>query len=355
MVIKKARRRQVFCLDGNRCLGCGSSRDLEIDHIVPQAAGGPNCWNNLQTLCRPCNQGKTDRPLDYRSPERRLKAARKCGCGWTLPLVLRPFGETAEPRESIWETCGAVERHADRLGGRWVFAGTWLPIAELFEKLNDGVTLEEFLDLYEGIDRSDAEWVIARQVEFLRDIPIVWLDPPPNRPTGSFDRWAVGNLVDNVNRGLYAEWLVGQALGIIGEGDHRTEWDWCDLRYRDVTIEVKASGLSQTWNPERQSTPRFDISPRRSAWNADTEQWRTFDPPQRLANFYVFCLHRAIPATIKDVQDPQRWTFWVVPTRWLDKELGGQKSVGVATLNRLTRSVDWEAIPAVLSLLIDGD
>ncbi|MCY4649931.1 MAG: hypothetical protein OXC98_06145 [bacterium] len=188
------------------------------------------------------------------------------------------------------------------------------------------------------------------------DIPILWLKPPPSPPPGSFNRWALGNLVSNANRGLYAEWLVGQALGVIGDGDYRTEWDSCDLRYRGVTIEVKASGLSQTWNPEKQSTPRFDIRPRKMAWNDETDQWQTFDPPRRVANFYVFCLHETLPpATNKDVQDPQWWTFWVIPTRVLDEQLGMQKSVGVGTLNRLTRSVEWKAIPAELSSLIEGD
>ena len=172
MNVKKQRRQRVLDLDGEACLSCGSSRELEVDHIIPQTVDGPNCWNNLQTLCRQCNQRKADQPIDYRSPERRIEAAQKCGCGWKMPLVVRPFGESVEQRESIWETCGAVERDADRLGGKWVFAGTWLPIAEMFEKLNDGVTLEEFLDWYEGIDRSDAEWVIARQVETLRNVGI---------------------------------------------------------------------------------------------------------------------------------------------------------------------------------------
>ncbi|MCZ0938350.1 MAG: hypothetical protein OXJ55_06920 [Caldilineaceae bacterium] len=187
------------------------------------------------------------------------------------------------------------------------------------------------------------------------DIPIVWLKPPPSPPPGSFNRWAVGNLVDNVNRGLYAEWLVGQALGIIDDADHRTEWNSYDLRYRNLTIEVKASGISQTWNLEQMSTPRFDIRPRKMAWDPDTDQWQTFDPPRRLADIYVFCLHDTVPATNKDVQDPLCWVFWVVPTSVLDEELGGQKSVGVGTLNRLTRSVAWEAIPEVLSSFVGGD
>ena len=48
---------------------------------------------------------------------------------------------------------------------------------------------------------------------------------------GRFQDWALGNLVGNTNRGIFAEWLVGQALGAIGEDETREEWDECDLRY----------------------------------------------------------------------------------------------------------------------------
>ncbi len=65
--------------------------------------------------------------------------------------------------------CAVVERNSDRLSGKWVFAGTWL-IAELFEKLNDGASLDEFLELYEGIERSDAERIIDCQLELLQAV-----------------------------------------------------------------------------------------------------------------------------------------------------------------------------------------
>ena len=37
-----------------------------------------------------------------------------------------------------------------------------------------------------------------------------------------FSRWATGNLFDNRNRGIFSEWLVGQALGVIEADDVRT-------------------------------------------------------------------------------------------------------------------------------------
>lgn len=45
--------------DGHKCRNCGSTRHLEIDHIRPQALGGSHHPENLQTLCRPCNQRRS--------------------------------------------------------------------------------------------------------------------------------------------------------------------------------------------------------------------------------------------------------------------------------------------------------
>lgn len=56
----------VYRRDGYKCLSCGSQKELTLDHIVPKSIGGTNHKNNLQTLCKPCNQKKGDRIRDYR-------------------------------------------------------------------------------------------------------------------------------------------------------------------------------------------------------------------------------------------------------------------------------------------------
>ena len=60
----KGVREEVFRRDGYTCQMCGASKDdgakLELDHIIPVAQGGTNDLNNLQTLCRECNQNKSD-------------------------------------------------------------------------------------------------------------------------------------------------------------------------------------------------------------------------------------------------------------------------------------------------------
>ena len=48
----------IFNRDGNKCLQCGSTEHLTIDHIVPVYHGGGNEYSNLRTLCNRCNAGR---------------------------------------------------------------------------------------------------------------------------------------------------------------------------------------------------------------------------------------------------------------------------------------------------------
>lgn len=71
--IRAARLKQLIERYGKLCLRCGDTNDLQIDHVIPRAAGGPDDFTNLQILCRPCNQAKGTAIADYRqSPGRPL-------------------------------------------------------------------------------------------------------------------------------------------------------------------------------------------------------------------------------------------------------------------------------------------
>ena len=48
----------------------------------------------------------------------------------------------------------------DRLGGRICFAGTRVPVDALFENLEAGMSLDEFLDEFEGVTREQAVAVL---------------------------------------------------------------------------------------------------------------------------------------------------------------------------------------------------
>jgi len=51
-------RRAVFERDGGKCAECGSTFDLQYDHVIPVALGGASTVENLQLLCGDCNRQK---------------------------------------------------------------------------------------------------------------------------------------------------------------------------------------------------------------------------------------------------------------------------------------------------------
>jgi uncharacterized protein (DUF433 family) len=55
-----------------------------------------------------------------------------------------------------WTECTAVERSPARVSGAWVFRGTRVPVKALFENLEDGATLDQFLEWFPGVTREQA-------------------------------------------------------------------------------------------------------------------------------------------------------------------------------------------------------
>jgi uncharacterized protein (DUF433 family) len=47
-----------------------------------------------------------------------------------------------------------------RVSGAWVFQGTRIPVAALFENLEDGVSLAEFVELFPGVTEKQARLVL---------------------------------------------------------------------------------------------------------------------------------------------------------------------------------------------------
>ena len=59
-----------------------------------------------------------------------------------------------------WNSCPAVELNPELVSGAWVFRGTRVPISALFENLRDGLTVNEFVNLYPGVDLIDVTKVL---------------------------------------------------------------------------------------------------------------------------------------------------------------------------------------------------
>jgi uncharacterized protein (DUF433 family) len=47
-----------------------------------------------------------------------------------------------------WSKCAAVESIPGKVSGAWVFRGTRMPVATVFENLEDGMTIDEIMEQF---------------------------------------------------------------------------------------------------------------------------------------------------------------------------------------------------------------
>ena len=59
-----------------------------------------------------------------------------------------------------WADCPAVEQDPQHHSGVWMFSGTRVPVAALFQNLSDGVSLTEFVEIFLGFGTAQARLVL---------------------------------------------------------------------------------------------------------------------------------------------------------------------------------------------------
>ena len=59
-----------------------------------------------------------------------------------------------------WLECSAVDRAPGKVSGAWLFNDTRVPIKALFENLESGATVEDFLEWFPGVSREQIEAVL---------------------------------------------------------------------------------------------------------------------------------------------------------------------------------------------------
>jgi len=150
-----------------------------------------------------------------------------------------------------------------------------------------------------------------------------------------FSNWTSGDLLQNIVRGPFAEWLVHNALDI-DPGRHRDPWAQFDVSVRGKGLEIKAAAYFQRWE---QNKPKI-----------------TFSIPinQRNGAGFIFCLLGKeddwITRREPDPLDMTEWCFWVVANNKLPKS----KTIGLNPLKKLFgKSIQFNQIHAEVNLLID--
>lgn len=71
-----------------------------------------------------------------------------------------------------WSQCPAVESVPGKVSGAWVFKGTRMPVAAVFENLEDGMTIEEIMEQYD---------VTREQIAAVLDFAARSLESPARR------------------------------------------------------------------------------------------------------------------------------------------------------------------------------
>lgn len=66
-----------------------------------------------------------------------------------------------------WSSCPAIERTPDKVSSAWVFRGTRVPVKALFENLEDGASVDDFLEWFPGVTKNQVDAVLEHATKSL--------------------------------------------------------------------------------------------------------------------------------------------------------------------------------------------
>ena len=66
-----------------------------------------------------------------------------------------------------WNNCGAVERIPGKVSGEWLFSSTRVPVRALFENIEGGASVVDFLEWFPGVTRAQVDAVLEHASQSL--------------------------------------------------------------------------------------------------------------------------------------------------------------------------------------------
>ena len=167
------------------------------------------------------------------------------------------------------------------------------------------------------------------------------------RTVGDFWQWAYSDILSNRNRSIFAEFIVGVALGAVGQP--RVEWNSADLQYDRFKVEVKCSADLQSWQQERPSRVQFSIR-KAVVWNRHTGKYE--GTPARCADVYVFCHYPERDKAKANVLCVAAWDFYVIATETLNREFGDAQSVSLSAIRRTALHCKFDGLKAAVDSVL---
>lgn len=127
--------------------------------------------------------------------------------------------------------------------------------------------------------------------------------------------WAHSDLLDNAERGAFAEYLVARAVG--DRSTHRTNWEKYDITSSEgIHIEVKTSAYLQSWGQDKLSIIKFGIG-KTYGYNYEINSYES--EKKRQADVYVFCVLTETDQEQLNPLDTAQWDFYVLAAKVFDE------------------------------------
>ncbi len=159
---------------------------------------------------------------------------------------------------------------------------------------------------------------------------------------GEFLEWAHGELLDNRNRGIVAEFIIAKALGLAGT--RRVEWDDVDLVYEGRSIEIKSAANLQSWEQTAPVNCKFNIPKKAAYWDEKLGRRMPLDPPCRMADLYVLCHFKETDRLNADPLCPEQWDFYVLTSATIEENFGDQKQVALTRVQDCCEALGYNAL-----------
>ncbi len=176
-------------------------------------------------------------------------------------------------------------------------------------------------------------------------------------------QWAYSNILQNIQRGNFAEFIVKTALeagGVDFNPGLKNDFAPYDLNgpiiastNKQSRIEVKSAAFVQIWDIKHPERASFSIAP--AMLPDETGDYRPDAPKQRNNDMYVFALYTAKDRRC-NILDLSWWEFYVLPTHVINSDpvLNNQKTISLKRVQELCTPWGFDELYSEIQRVCDS-